>query len=314
MINMERTATEITSSYSEKAINELRGTLTEILPDSKVLVVTVGSFARREASDQSDLDFFVIYEKNEESAKEDYKKIRRVFEESGVWMPATDGSFAELENSDEMVKNVGGNNDTTERLTRRMLFLLECEWLYNEKYFQELFDEIIKIYVKDTITQHQLCRFLLNDLIRYYRTICVDFEYKTTEKGKSWGDRNIKLMFSRKLLFFSGLLTIAETVQHTCDTKREILRTNLRLTPIDRTKKICGTKADKVLSLYDEFLDKLSTKSVRDMLNKTEDNRDNHSEAFRNLKNKGHHFSSELSRLLSETYDTAHPIHHALKF
>jgi len=47
-------------------------------------------------------------------------------------------------------------------------------------------------------------RFLLHDLIRYYRTICVDFEYKTYENGKPWGDRNIKIQFSRKFLYFSN--------------------------------------------------------------------------------------------------------------
>ncbi|MFQ5329579.1 MAG: hypothetical protein ACE5D4_06275, partial [Thermodesulfobacteriota bacterium] len=89
---------------------------------------------------------------------------------------------------------------------------------------------------------------------------------------------------------------------------------NLRLTPIDRIKKICGTKADKALSFYDEFLHNLSDPLVRDMLNKTDDNRAEHTEEFRNLKNKGHHFSWELSRLLGETYDPSHPIHNAMKF
>lgn len=231
----------------------------------------------------------------------------------GVRLPSGDGAFSHLHSIDRMLTNVGGNNDTTEMLTRRMLFLLECEWLYNKSAYSELFNGIIEKYVNTKITQHQMCRFLLNDLIRYYRTICVDFEYKTNEKNKSWGDRNIKLMFSRKLLYFSGVLTIAETVQHTYSTKRNILKNKFSMTPIERIKDICGIKANKVLTMYDDFLQGLSDPDVRDMLNKVV-KIDEQSPEFRDFKNKGHHYTWELSRLLCATYDVSHPIHHALKF
>jgi len=307
-------AIQKTKSYSNDSICKLRGDLTSVLSTPDILVVTVGSFARREASTQSDIDYFVIYKGNKAEAKKDYKVIEGIFKESKLRMPSNDGAFSNLHCSDDMLTNVGGNIDTTETLTRRMLFLLECEWLFNENYYHFLFDGIIKKYVKSKITQHQLCRFLLNDLIRYYRTICVDFEYKTDERGKSWGDRNIKLMFSRKLLYFSGILTIAETVQHTCDTKREVLKEKFSMTPTERIIDICGEKAKGALTIYDEFIKELSTSSVRKMLNNTAKADDSQTEEFRRLKNKGHHFSWELSRLLSETYDVSHPIHHAIKF
>lgn len=307
-------AIEKTISYSEESIEKLRKDLKQALPNSDVLVVTVGSFARREASKQSDLDFFVICEDDDENSEKDYETVIEIFNKSDIIMPSLDGAFAQLEKSEIMLNNIGGNDDSTERLTRRMLFLFECEWLFNENKFKKLFNDIINRYVQESITQHQLCRFLLNDLIRYYRTICVDFEYKTVEKGKTWGDRNIKLLFSRKLLYFSGLLVIAETVQHTCITKRKILIENLGLTPIDRIKKLCGSNADRALYYYNEFIEELSKSSVRNILNKTCKDRDAQLEEFRNLKNKGHHFSWEISRLLGETYDESHPIHHAIKF
>jgi len=44
-------------------------------------------------------------------------------------------------------------------------------------------------------------RFLLNDLVRYWRTMAVDFAAKRREReGAGWGLRNFKLRMSRKLI------------------------------------------------------------------------------------------------------------------
>ena len=303
--------------FSSKKISQLREALKDICDaDGNVCVVTVGSFARGEASDQSDIDFYLIYD---DSGKIDVKKveatcdeIKKIILQSGIREPSPTGAFDEIVKRSEFLENVGGNKDTNDTLTRRMLFLLECKWLYNKDSYVKLYNEIINKYVKETITQHQMCRFLLNDIIRYYRTMCVDFEYKTTEVGKSWGDRNIKLMFSRKLIYFSGLLVVAETVQHTWIAKRGILNDCFSVTPIERIIKICGSKSDKALGMYDAFLAEMAKSDVREMLNNTTDIRGDHEEEFRTLKNKGHHFSFELAKLLAVTYDVSHPIHRAL--
>jgi len=304
------------NTFSKTNIEKIRDQLEGICGDNKdICVVTVGSFARREASTQSDIDFYIIYDdKIIENTDDLFKSIEECIRDSGIRMPSNLGPFNASVKRQEFLENIGGNNDSNISLTRRMLFLLECEWLSNENFYKKLYEDIINTYVKDKITQHQLCRFLLNDFIRYYRTMCVDFEYKTCEDGKSWGDRNIKLMFSRKLLYFSALLVVAETVQHTYKKKREILLKYFDMTPIERIFNICGDKSQKVLDMYNDFLEKMSKSEIRKLLNETTNDRDNHKDDFRDFKNLGHHFSWELSRLLCATYDISHPIHQAIKF
>jgi rubrerythrin len=301
--------------YSEEKVEIIRSELPKVIDATDLAVVTVGSFGRREASIQSDLDFFLIERSPGVATSKEIEAVRNAISSCKIKLPSADGAFnSHIELCTDMAKKIGGFDDTTQKLTRRLLFLLEGDWLCNKALFDECFERLIQQYVRDTITEHQLCRFLLNDLIRYYRTICVDFEYKTYEDGKAWGDRNIKLQFSRKLLYFSGVLVVAETLQHRWEVKRDILRKYLRLTPTERLKTICGAQSEKALLMYDEFLEQLSSEEVRDMLKRTREDRKTHSPEFRTFKNKGHHFTFELSRLLAATYEISHPIHAALKF
>lgn len=301
--------------YSNQIIYDLREKFSSSHLSNDIAVVTVGSFARREASEQSDLDYFVIVNGSDELTNE-VQEVRDICKQSGIKMPSIGGAFDDdsVEYFSNMIRDIGGISDENLKLTRRLLFLLESEWLYNQELYNELFKEFVNIYVKESITEHQLCRFLLNDLIRYYRTICVDFEYKTVEDDKPWGDRNIKLLFSRKLLYFSGIITIAETVQHNFEVKRELLDLYLKSTPIERIKKICGAQCHKAIKMYDGFLDDMAKNEIREMLASTTAERNGQPTEFRTFKNRGHHFTWELSRLLNDTYDPSHPIHNAIKF
>lgn len=304
--------------YSNEKIFELRAAVAKSRKiDKAVSVVTVGSFARREASRCSDLDFFIISEKaiSDDDSKKMCEEISRIAKRLNIRDPSPGGAFAQCTTSSGLLSKIGGASDSNKSLTLRMLFLLESEWLSGQDYYDKTFSDAVVRYIGDSITQHQLCLFLLNDIIRYYRTICVDFEQKTSGSGgKSWGDRNIKLMFSRKLLYFSGIISVAETAQHTCGKKREILADCLRKTPIKRISAVCENHSAQVLSRYNDFLKFLSDPESRASLADTTADRNCHSESFRLMKNGGHHFSWELDRLLSLVYHSGHPIHHALKF
>lgn len=287
---------------------------------SDCAVVINGSFARGDATPESDVDYFVLHERSEDNVTElrtlIKEKMPEVITGAGLRSPSEDGAFAEAESLNEFLRNVGGTQDPNDKLTRRMLLMLEGDWLTNEALVNKARSELVNnVYIKD-LDDHQLARFFLNDLVRYWRTIGVDFAFKTGEGSnpKPWGIRNLKLLFSRKLIYFSGILMAAETVQRTTACKKERLLELSRMTPIARVSEVCGAEADRLIDYYATFLQKMSDPQFRALAESTKEDRSTHSPDFRVLKDLGQHFSLELDRVLNARYGHQHPIHHALVF
>ncbi len=303
-------------TFSSMRVTQMREIAAEARIDSGILIGINGSYARREASTQSDLDFLAvsIAPARKESAEEQLGLIApRLLQVVGK-APAKDGSFGHAHDLSSMLSNIGGDHDTNEALTRRILFLLEGDWVHGEDLAAHVRSSLISCYVRENITSHQLALFLLNDLIRYYRTICVDFEFKTMQADykKPWGTRNVKLVFSRKLLYFSDVLAVAETAQRTFNEKTKALNRLFYLPVIDRIIDICGNRSLRALRIYEEFLNEMGKPEIRSELDRVTEKNRNESEIFRVLKDRGHHFSWELLSLFKATYEPSHPIHKAL--
>lgn len=300
--------------FSEERLKKIRLDIKEIVPAGEV-VLACGSFARREASQDSDIDCFFISQSPSPEA-EWQKNVEETLLKIVSKGPAEDGAFMKNENSEEMLRHIGGHDDTNQKLTRRILFLLEGEWLFNADGLKTIRRKVLERYIADGMTDHQLSLFLLNDIIRYYRTIAVDYEFKTVEGEipKPWAIRNIKLIFSRKLLYASGLFSVAMTTDRRREQKISLLENLFDMPVIDRMTDICGpAKMAGVLKSYNLFLERLEDAAVRTRLNGLGKNERN-DPLFRELKNEGHHFTRELLKLFEEAFDSTHPIRRAVVF
>lgn len=304
------TCARIADSYrftSEKislAKKLLQKELTGISSKNKYCIVAVGSYGRYEASQESDLDGYVIYEKNlsQVTIVAINEKIKEVARKSGIRLS---GGFDPI-SLDDMHKNIGGNDDTNPSITNRILFLLESECLYGQPFYSLSYRKILKKYLNDLLKfKKQSPRFLLSDIIRYYRTICVDYEFKITEENKDWALRNIKLRFSRKGLYFGGIAILLNSMNKRDTDKYDYICKNLRLPFADKIAHILleqqkSHEHAKILTLYAAFLKEISKKRTRNCLKRLHKSDRAKDEKFCSLEKKAKDFNESLRKLLNK--------------
>lgn len=316
--------------FTEHKLNEIEEDLRKSLSPLDgfdFTIIATGSYGRLEASKESDLDLFIFCENEQtkekiESEKEEVKKVieRHISKDAG-----DSGTFGieAIDIFSDILKNIGGTQDTNKSLTRRMLFLLEGRPIHNKGVFDKYKKSLLMKYLEST-RESAIDKFLLNDIIRYYRTITTDFQYKVDEDGKSWGIRNIKLRFSRKLLYFAGILSISAINESIANESRvESLSALFGTPPLERIVEITETQEndavntliDDIFRDYNHFLSIISDSEKRKELEaiQTKPQRlDN--VLYSELSRESVSFTSNLHKLLESSFNKEHPIHMALIF
>lgn len=174
-----------------------------------VSLVFFGSLARGESTSLSDLDWTLLV--NGEVDVRHFpivRKIQKDLRDAKKRTPSTFGSFGGLSFSHEIVHCIGGSDDTNKNLTLRMLLLLESISIGDDEPRRMVVRAVLQRYLMDdTNWTGKLPHFLLNDIVRYWRTMTVDFADKVhDQENERWALRNAKLRFSRKLIFLTGML------------------------------------------------------------------------------------------------------------
>ena len=186
--------------------------------DNDVTVFVAGSLARDEAGALSDLDLFLLTKtpENERSHLQDIEilatavDINRELEYEPF---SNDGEYLKLHSLDHMLSALGAPQDDSENIfTTRMLLLLESRCVFNVPVYEGVINEILAHYFRDNrgkATFRPL--FLLNDILRYWRTLCLNYELTRDDPDKPWRKKNINLKFSRMLTIFGTVLPLVAT-------------------------------------------------------------------------------------------------------
>ena len=109
----------------------------------------------------------------------------------------------------ELVERIGLEFDTNASLTRRILLLEEGVSVLRPDLHRDFVNVILGRYLLDDGRRGRPPGFLLNDVVRYWRTIAVDYEAKIWRDATpdGWGLRFLKLRISRKLTFVSAVIS-----------------------------------------------------------------------------------------------------------
>jgi hypothetical protein len=223
------------------------------------------------------------------------QRIHKTLGEKKFVDPGPTGTFGNMAFSHEIVHQIGGQSDTNKNTTQRVLLLLESCFIgkRGEAHERDI-RAIINRYLEEDdhhltsdSKRYRVPRFLLNDIVRFWRTMAVDFASKQRDRGgKGWGLRNAKLRMSRKLIFASGLaicfgVTLDPKLNRHISTDKNDIKLNLinhirervRFTPLEvlsnfmKQYEVPDRIAKGLFHSYAEFLDLLDDKKSREALN-----------------------------------------------
>jgi hypothetical protein len=160
-------------------------------------------------------------------------------------------------------------------------------------------------------------RFLLNDIVRFWRTVAVDFAAKQRDRsGMGWGLRNAKLRMSRKLIFAAGLLICFD-----CHLSRPSALDDARLPSDERLiiwlqflkervlasplEIVCRFLYDRdspsarpLLDSYEAFLSLLADEESRKHLDNLRIEQAGRDPVFQQVRQMGHSFQDALTSIL----------------
>src|SRR5260370_3469772 len=315
-INRARDRASETAEKIEKALAGLGST------DAGVVVF--GSLAREEWTTKSDVDWTMLIDGQADPEHLNLAhSVAGRLEEEGFPRPGTSGIFGSMTFGHDLIQKIGGREDTNENTTRRVLLIQESRPFYKRDAYDRILKHILSRYLKDDrglrfgTLRFKVPRILLNDIVRYWRTVTVDFVDKQRgQAGRGWGLRNAKLRMSRKLIFATGMLSCFScellpcgealeelSTNHSTIGMKEYLRKFVQTPPLEilatllLERNIKQETAVKLFSSYNEFLNLMNDTAKRDHLKKLRPDNIRGDRVFKEVRGYSHEFQDGLTDL-----------------
>ena len=262
---------------SSQRLEALRARLsaTEAFVADRACVYVTGSFGRGEAGDYSDLDAFIVgggtdtHPMLDASARERVRADLIAAADAERFPPFTDDAkYLEHHTIGGLTSELGSRTDDSgNTFTARLLLLLESKVLIGAPAYRSAIAAVVGEYWRDFDGHRDdfLPAFLVNDILRLWRTFCVNYE--AGRKGEPPEERakahlkRYKLKHSRLMTCYSAIAYLMAL--HGRDgtvTPREAIAM-VAMTPTERLEVLArdygeavGAEPISVIELYERFL------------------------------------------------------------
>lgn len=198
----------------------LRGLQVDDARHPALTIYATGSLGRGELGRHSDLDVFLVDTADGRRRVGNLARIRllsdlmEAAEATGFGEFSNDGEFLRVHPLDDLSSFLGTRDDDASNVfTARMLLLLESVPLVGASAYDACVERVLSDYWRDERPAGFLPVFLVNDLIRYWKTLCLNYEAARADLAVP-GDEPavakrrlalVKLRFNRLWMCFNGL-------------------------------------------------------------------------------------------------------------
>lgn len=235
-------------------------------------IYCAGSFARDEASENSDIDlFFILDDTRFPGTATDTNvksilimaEIITIIRKMQLPEPSNDGAYLKILRLTDIIDNLGSSTDDFQNFfTARMLLLLESRAIIGKTDYVKVIESVIDTYLRDYKDHVKEFRatFLVNDILRFWKTLCLNYEHKRNQESEAGKIkqkiRNFKLGHSRLLTCFATVALLSS--YNTID--KPTLMAIFQMTPTERLLSLYQKEPDirtdlaVALRLYDHFL------------------------------------------------------------
>lgn len=215
------------SAYSDRRLGELKARVSAIEAARRIPGLTIfvaGSYARREASEHSDIDLFFICTGDRSHERERRTNELEMFGQliilgKDMKFPkfSADAKYLEVHTADDVKSHLGGQHeDARNFFTLRLLMMLESVPILGEDEYDEILRDFVESYFRD-YPDHQTTfepTFLVNDIARYWRTMLANYEHARNQEGDETERtqqkiRNFKLKYSRLTTCFATVAALS---------------------------------------------------------------------------------------------------------
>jgi len=271
----------------------------------KTDIILLGSIARQESTTTSDCDYYIL---QTGASPEVTRKLINAAESArkslGMDKPGSQGMFGKIVIAPNLYESIGLEVDSNTNMTRRILLLMESEPVTDGKTHKTVIEHILQRYCSDYLSPDRkesnpanVPRYLLNDLIRYWRTMAVDFGTKRWQSSRDETTvRLAKLMVTRKILFagpLATLLLVPRKIKKNVELYNYLIK-SFKPSPLAQLAGTMDLLHDTskmalrdILINYDEFIKLLGSDEQRKILVSSEEGKGQQSETWNKCKEMG---------------------------